>query len=269
MVFEFPSRPMVFVAHPDDETIACASLLQKAPTSLVVFATDGAAPGFGCERKFGSLKAYSEMRFQEASRALGHIPTTSFQRLTKPDGSYFVEVHLFEELREAATALSAIARQFSPDAIVSHAYEGAHIDHDACSFVAVNVGIALGLKVYEFPLYWLDERGKPVLQRFRDGGVDVVERQLSEAEIQVKKRMMAEYHTQRGTISTFDPSCERMRLAVSNGSAFSVVQCRDYMYQDRRPRFYHTRRHRISAKVLLRKFAEFEASKSLPKDNHV
>jgi len=131
MSAELPSRPLIFVAHPDDETIACAGLLQRAPTSLVVFATDGAAPGLGGERISGSLKAYSDARFQEASRALAHIPKTSFQRLTKPDGSYFVEVHLFEELPEAATALSAIARSFSPDAVISHTYEGAHLDHEA------------------------------------------------------------------------------------------------------------------------------------------
>jgi len=261
MPLDLPNRPLIFVAHPDDETIACAGLLQRALTSLVVFATDGAAPGFGCERRFGSLKAYSDLRFQEASRALAHIPSASLQRLTKPDGAYFVEVHLFEELPQAATALSAIARSFSPEVIISHAYEGAHIDHDACAFVAMQVSTALALKLYEVPLYWLDQRGKPVLQRFRSDGDDVVEFQLSEAEIQVKKRMMAEYHTQRGTVSTFDPGCERMRLAAINSSAFSVAQCRDYMYQERRPRFYHTRGHRISAKTLLRKFAEFEASR--------
>jgi|SRR5579859_157288 len=263
MLPDCPIRPLIVVAHPDDEAIACAGLLQRSPTSLVVFATDGAAPGFGCERKFGSLKAYSDLRFQEAAQALAHTPNASFNRLTKPDGSYFVEVHLFEELSEAAAALSAVALSFSPDAIISHSYEGAHIDHDACSFVAMHVGARLALKVYEVPLYWLDQDGKPVLQQFRNKGNEVIEWKLSDAELEVKKRMMTEYHTQRGTMATFDPSCERMRLAGTNRSAFSIAQCRDYMYQERRPRFYHTRHHRLPAKVLLRKFAEFEASKPL------
>ena len=128
----------------------------------------------------------------------------------------------------AATALSSIARSFSPDAIISHAYEGAHIDHDACSFVATHVGAALALKVYEVPLYWLDQRGKPVLQRFREGGSDAIEWQLNDAEIQVKKRMIAEY--QRGTVSSFDPSSERIRQAAVDSLAFSITQCRDYLY---------------------------------------
>jgi hypothetical protein len=74
-----PSRPLIFIAHPDDETLACGGLLQRVPASLVVFATEGAAPGFGCERMFGSLKAYSDVRFQEASRALAHVPNASFK----------------------------------------------------------------------------------------------------------------------------------------------------------------------------------------------
>jgi LmbE family N-acetylglucosaminyl deacetylase len=253
MATKFPSRPLIFVAHPDDETLGCGGLLQQVPTSLVVFATDGAAPGFGCERTFGSLKDYSDVRFEEAFRALAHVPNASCQRLTKTDGSHFGELHLFEELQEALTSLCALGRSFSPDAIISHAYEGAHIDHDTCSFLAMQAAAD-----FEIPLYWLDPRGKAVVQRFRDDGNDVIEWQLSEAELQVKKRMMAEYHTQRGTVSAFDPSSERMRLASTNSSAFSVAQCRDYMYQERRPRFYHTRHHRLRAMVLLRKFAEFE-----------
>jgi hypothetical protein len=85
-----------------------------------------------------------------------------------------------------------------------------------------------------------------------------MEWQLSETEIECKKKMMAEYRTQQGTVSTFDPSIERFRAATSTSSSFSVPLCRDYLYQERPPRFYHTRRHRLGAKALLKKFAEFE-----------
>lgn len=264
------SRPLIFVAHPDDETLAFGGLLQRLPASLIVFATDGAPGGYGLERRFGSLKAYSELRFQEASRALSHTPSASFKWITRPDGSYFSDGHVFEELPEVATSLRAIAQSFSPDAIVSHTYEGAHIDHDACSFIAMHVADVLSLNRFEFPLYWLDQRGEPVLQVFRDSEPSVaasgsagavapnIEWQLSEAEIQCKKKMMAEYRTQQGTVSTFNPSTERVRLATSSSLSFSASLCRDYLYQNRPPRFYHTRRHRLFAKALLKKFAEFE-----------
>jgi len=269
MSVEFPGRPLLFVAHPDDETLACGGMLQRLPQSLVVFATDGAAPGYGCERKFGSLKAYSDLRFNEASSALAHIPNASFQRLSKPDGSYFIELHLFEELPAAAISLRQIVQSFSPDAIISHAYEGAHMDHDACSFLAFHVAAALSLVCYEFPLYWLNARKQVVRQRFRDADLvgsgklhdaatDVLEWRLSEAEIECKRRMLAEYDTQQGTVSAFETGSERMRLAAPTSGSFSIALCRSYMYQERRPRFYHTHRHRLSAKALLKKFAEFE-----------
>lgn len=270
MSSDFPSRPLICVAHPDDETLACGGLLQRLTGSLVVFACDGAPGGYGLEREFGSLKHYAELRFQEASCVFRHIPNSSFKWLTRPDGSHFNDLHLFEELPDAAVSLRAIAQAFSADAIISHAYEGAHIDHDACSFIAMHVACALSLKRFEFPLYWLDQRGKAVLQQFRDmrsgvgadeleGAVaNVMEWRLTEAEIQCKKEMLAEYQTQRGTVSTFSPGTERMRPAASSSLPFWTAACRDYMYQNRRPRFYHTRRHRLSAKVLLKKFAEFE-----------
>ena len=263
-------RPLIFVAHPDDETLACSGLLQRFPESLVVFATDGTPAGYGLERKYGSLQAYTGLRFQEAARALSHVPNSTFKWLTGTDGSYFADMHVYEDLPAAATCLRAIAQAFAPDAIVSHTYEGAHIDHDACSFIAMHVAAALSLKRFEFPMYWLDQSGKACLQRFRDGGLRVGARalesteaqvmkwQLSEAEIECKKKMMEEYRTQRGTVSTFDPRIERFRPATSTSSSFSISLCRDYLYQNRPPRFYHTRRHRLSAKALLKKFAEFE-----------
>jgi LmbE family N-acetylglucosaminyl deacetylase len=255
-------RPLVFVAHPDDETLACGGLLQRMPASLVVFATDGTPAGFGLERKYGSLKTYTELRFQEASRALRHVPSASAGWLTRADGSYFGDMHVFEELPEAAASLRAIAESFSPDAIVSHTYEGGHIDHDACSFLTMHVAEVLSLRRFEFPMYWTDQSGQAVLQVFRDvkpgTAGEVMEWQLREAEIERKKNMMAEYHTQKGTVSTFAPGVERFRLATSDQLSFTVPQCRDYLYQNRPPRFYHTHRHRLSAKALLRKFAEFE-----------
>ena len=257
-------RPLIFAAHPDDETLACGGLLQRVPAAMVVFATDGTPAGFGLERRYGSLQAYTELRFQEASRALRHVPSASFKWITRTDGSYFEDMHVYEELPEAATSLRAVAQAFSPDAIVSHTYEGGHIDHDACSFLAMHVAEALSLRRFEFPMYWLDKSGEAVLQVFREekpdaAAGDEMEWQLSEAEIVCKRKMMAEYRTQSGTVSTFAPGVERFRLATGNRMSFSVEQCRDYMYQKRPPRFYHTRWHRLSAKALLNKFAEFEA----------
>ncbi len=249
MPFEF-SRPLIFVAHPDDETIACAGLLQRMAASLVVFATDGAPPHYGFKHKFGTLEKYSAVRFQEAARALSYAPNCSFQRLTKPDGSYFVDQHLFHDLDWALDSMCTIARAFSPDVVLCHAYEGGHIDHDACSFIAMHCAAALSLRRFEFPLYWEDENGKSVVQQFRDSGAAPVEWTLTAREIACKEKMLDEYKTQPGLAAAFPLSSERIRAATRTD--FSIPHCLNYSYRG----WWQTG---LAAKVLLRKFAQCEA----------
>lgn len=202
---------LVFVAHPDDETIACSGLLQRAPQSLVVFAVDGAPSHYGFADKFGSLEHYSEKRFQEAGRALRLIPGSSFRRLAMPERSWFMDQHLFLNLPVAFAAFLQIAREFGPDLVVSHAFEGGHIDHDACHVLAKQVANVLTLPALEFPLYWRSAERRDVFQEFRSHQNGDFSLGLSAAELAIKARMLAEYQTQSKLISVFDPRVERFR----------------------------------------------------------
>lgn len=253
MVFDF-SRPLIFVAHPDDEMLACGGLLQRMGSSLVVFATNGAPRHHGFERRFGTLQRYSDTRFQEAAAAIAQVSNCSFQRLTKPDGTYFVDQQLFRDLKQALGSLCHIARSFSPDALVSHAYEGGHIDHDACSFLTMHAAAALCLRRFEFPLYSRNPLGPLVLQQFSDEGCAPLEWQLSEAELSSKRKMLACYASQPGLASAFPIERERIRLATRTD--FSVALCGDYSYRNRWYRFW---RKSLSARALLKNFREFEA----------
>ncbi len=227
--------------------------MQRMAGSLVVFATDGAPPHYRFERTFGSLENYSRARFLEAAEALGHIPNSSFRRLSRPDGSYFIDQHLFQDIPPAVQSLEAIAREFSPDALITHAYEGGHIDHDTCSFIAKHATHALSLPRFEFPLYWVDENQKAMVQTFRDAGPTVTEWELTEAEIAHKRKMLAAYRTQPELAAGFPPAVERFRAATRMD--YSVPLCRNYSYRNWRPRLWQPR---LPAKALLRKFAEFE-----------
>jgi N-acetylglucosamine malate deacetylase 2 len=211
MLIESVQRLLVLAAHPDDETIACGVLLQRVPSALVVFAVDGAPAGYGMERKFGSLRNYSDARFQEAARALSLARNCSFRPLNTPSGTLFPDRHLFEHLQDAADSLAAIAQGFLPDAIVSHAFEGGHIDHDACSLLAKHAAVTLSVEQFEFPLYWKNEDGQDVFQEFRNPQERETFLTPSKTEIAIKNRMLAEYKTQREIVAMFSPSIERFR----------------------------------------------------------
>jgi N-acetylglucosamine malate deacetylase 2 len=212
-------KVLVFVAHPDDESIGCSALLQRAIEALVVFAVDGAPPHYGFESTFRSLLNYSETRFREASRALGLIPNCSLRRLPLTDGAWFVDQHLFLSLPKAFRSLLQIVREFSPDLLVSHAFEGGHIDHDACHVLARQTARELSLRHLEFPLYWRSGPGQDIFQRFRETRDGEFTLELSPQEILVKRQMLAEYRTQQRVTSLFRPEKEHFRPMIQDDLA--------------------------------------------------
>jgi N-acetylglucosamine malate deacetylase 2 len=246
-------RILVLAAHPDDETIACAGLLQRAAKSLVVFAVDGAPPHYGFEKKFGSLQRYSEVRFAEAFRALSFVPRCSILRLSRSDGTYFPDQHLFLELPEAFDSLLKIARQFSPDHLVSHAFEGGHLDHDACHILAWRAAKALNLQNLEFPLYWKSGDGRDVFQQFRAHCEDEFVVQLSQKEHRIKRRMFSEYRSQKNLMSVFRLDPERFRPVLPADCA--EPPWRDYPFENRRTP--------LTAESFLRKINEFNDGHSV------
>jgi LmbE family N-acetylglucosaminyl deacetylase len=243
-------RALVLVAHPDDETIGCSGLLQRASSALVVFAVDGAPPHYRFEKQYGSLEQYSDIRFLEASRAFSALPHCSFCRLSRQNGTHYVDQHLFEELPEALASLNQFVCRFSPDFIVTHAYEGGHIDHDACHFLAAHVARAHNLMLMEFPSYWKAEDGRDVFQQFRNSRDDDVVLKLSKQEIEVKRQMLASYRTQQSLTPVFHFHTERFRPALQE--SHTELAWADYAFENRR--------RRLKAKLFLEKIEQLKRS---------
>jgi N-acetylglucosamine malate deacetylase 2 len=241
-------RVLVLVAHPDDESIGCAGLLQRATRGLVVFGVDGAPPHYGFEKKFGSLKNYSRMRFEEASRALKQIPGVPVRRLTRPDGTAFVDQHLILEMPAAFASLCQIIGDFNPSLVVSHALEGGHIDHDAAHVLANQACREFGLKHLEFPLYWRTESGTDMFQQFRPDGNSGFIVQLTPRELTTKRRMLGEYRTQQGLTAVFTSENERFRRVARAG--YRQANWCEYPFENRRPG--------LSAALFLEKAGTFE-----------
>jgi N-acetylglucosamine malate deacetylase 2 len=244
-----PGRVLLLAAHPDDETLACAGLLQRCAEALVIFAVDGAPPHYGFEKQFGSLPKYSDLRFREAERALRYVPRCSVRRLATPDNSGFVDQHLFLSLADAFASLLQIAGPFSPDLIVSHAFEGGHIDHDACHVLAARAAQLFELPFVEFPLYWRDEQGPDVFQQFRGNLEEEIILQLSQEEVSVKQRMLAEYHSQASLAAVFNTEVERFRPA--SNEPITTAPWRNYAFENRW--------RQLKVKVFLERVADFRA----------
>jgi len=196
-------RPLVLVAHQDDEAIGCGILLQRAEKPVVVFATDGAPADQYFWGKYGSPERLAEVRRAEAAQAMGEVGVGRYEILTIRDQ------RLFEHLSDALERIMAIALEYDCGSIVTHAYEGGHPDHDACSYLAIRAGQQLNLPVWEMPLYHR-AHGAPERQRFIHGDADIA-LQPTDAEYERKRRMAAAYASQGEVIRAFPERNEIFR----------------------------------------------------------
>ena len=196
-------RPLVFVAHPDDETLGCAILLQRAACATVVFATDGAPADGSFWKQYGSRERLAQVRKEEARAALNlaHVGEPHF--LDLPDQQ------LHKRWPEALENLVNLIRRIRPTAIVTHAYEGGHPDHDTCSFIAAEARRELGLEVWETPLYHR-ATGEMTTQQFISGEAEVV-LGPTDTEFTGKRAMSACYVSQREMFAHFRDKHELFR----------------------------------------------------------
>jgi LmbE family N-acetylglucosaminyl deacetylase len=203
---------MMLVAHPDDESGGCASLLQRAREPIVVFATDGAPADEYFWKPYGSRTAYGQIRRSEAKRALSAIGVKKIDFLSDgPGGVPFKDQQLHLALRAAIAAALSLARRHRPDAILVPAYEGGHPDHDACSFIGFALGYLTSLPVWEMPLYHRSRSGELVCQRFRElNGTEIVVK-LTESERLNRNTLVASYASQSDLGQFVTSSSEYLR----------------------------------------------------------
>ncbi len=189
-------RTLLIVAHPDDETGAAGILLQRATEPMVVFCTDGAPVDSWFWGKYGSRETYAELRRREALSALNGIGVKSVSFLTNSRADLFHDQRLHTALPCAIDLISKFVRWYSPDIILTSAYEGGHPDHDSCSFIAFVVGAMSGLPVWEVPLYHRRPDGVLVYQRFADQLGTEIRVQPTSREAAAKRAMLAVYRSQ-------------------------------------------------------------------------
>jgi N-acetylglucosamine malate deacetylase 2 len=210
-VSELLGRTLAVVAHPDDEVIGCGALLQRMREPVVVFCTDGAPRKAKWWQQYQSREAYAQLRRKEAQAALANAGVGGIEFLSDDRGEPFVDQELFRQLPQAVAALRRLVEHHRPQALVTHAYEGGHPDHDACCFMTSCIAQSTGLPAWEMPLYHRDAQGNSVYQQFVNRNGFEVELQVSPDEQARKARMVQAYPSQGDIISAFDSSLERLR----------------------------------------------------------
>ena len=145
-------RTLIIIAHPDDESVACAALLQSVREPHVLFCTDGSPLDPYFWGRYGSRKAYSYLREKEASSALEAVGVTNVEFLKTRSGIPIIDQQLYQHLPEAVEAVSNVVTRIRPEALLTLAYEGGHPDHDSCNFITAQIAHDQHLPAWEMPI---------------------------------------------------------------------------------------------------------------------
>ena len=218
-----PDAPVIAIiaAHPDDEVAAAGSLLSSMKRGWLVHVTDGAPRDLFDAMANGmiSREQYSLARNREARAALA-VAGFPEERLVTMG---LVDQEASLDMAGLARAICALMVRLKPDAVLTHAYEGGHPDHDATAF-AVHAGIALLSRssdraytrvpeILEMACYHGGGGSAPVAGSFLEGDGEPVERRLSSEALELKQRMIDCFTTQQRVLGMFDLGIERYRSA--------------------------------------------------------
>jgi LmbE family N-acetylglucosaminyl deacetylase len=218
-------RMAVLAAHPDDETIGASAILSRNPNVFVVFLTDGAPRDaqFRSPHVSGSRDLYACVRAEEAASALSLVNVS-------PEHMLFlsgVDQEACHQMRLLIEEFCGVVKDFKPDAIVTHPYEGGHPDHDAAAFIARMTAQVLSRdgcaspEILEMTSYHASHGSRktgeflesaPLISGTAEQGIRLI---LSAEERSQKARMMGCYVSQWHVISEIPLEPEQLRIAPS------------------------------------------------------
>jgi N-acetylglucosamine malate deacetylase 2 len=200
-LYSAPRGTWIVVAHPDDETIGSSTMIMDGVIGRVVHVTDGAPRDRALwgQTIVTSRGEYALVRRVELEAAL-RIAEFPRGRVETLDA---IDQEAIEQLTGIIGALVERLATHRPEALVTHAFEGVHPDHDATA-VAVHAAAALvavrgvGVRVLEMAARPSPGRGRSPV--FFPGGAGAPRewlRVLTPHERRVKASMLACFGSQR------------------------------------------------------------------------
>ena len=210
-------RPLIFAAHPDDETLGAAAVMMRYPETRVVYLTDGAPrdPQLRSPDAGGSRSDYAKLRSLEAMAAI-QIADLGRDRVHWLGAVDQEAIH--EAIPEAHHLLQLI-REISPDVLITHPYEGGHPDHDAAALIARLASDLLSRSgsaapdLLEMTSYHARD-GRLITGEFLPLSTQLpLKIELRSAEVNRKKLMIGCYQSQWRVLQNFGVDTEMLRLA--------------------------------------------------------
>ncbi|MBM3755467.1 MAG: hypothetical protein FJW38_15965 [Acidobacteria bacterium] len=190
---------VIAVAHADDETLGCFSVLSEHPRNVLVLHATNSAPRdlkYALRAGFLTRASYQAARRREILDALAvlDIGEDQFECLDIADQEAPIE---WPRIR-------ARVAESNPDIVYTHTYEGGHPDHDALARALAGLP-----NVHEFPLYHA-HGADLVPHEFIDGAPERTV-QLTAAQQAVKRKMLACFRSQQRVIAGFPIAHELFR----------------------------------------------------------
>jgi LmbE family N-acetylglucosaminyl deacetylase len=201
------------VAHPDDESIAMSGTVARLTRLTMIHATDGAPKHFEPSGRFSTKEDLLRTRIAETDQALKAALAHPIRRLRYE----FTDGEVIDHIETFIDRL-CIDLMFC-EAVITHAYEGGHIDHDACSIAVQIACLRLQRLVgraparLEFAGYYA-QRGKVRAAQFtpREGCNEVVVN-LSATARRRRELAFAAHRSQEGNLRFFNVARECYRQA--------------------------------------------------------
>nr|WP_240980425.1 PIG-L deacetylase family protein [Ramlibacter agri] len=242
------------VAHPDDASASVGTRLARLRDARFACVTDGPPrDGRDAARNGLDLGSYAKLRHREleAALALCGIEPSQLVCLGIPDQQASLS------LAQLAHSLADLFVETGAQAVLTHAYEGGHPDHDACAFGVHAACRLLRKRSAEAPAvvemagyHWGPEglRAGAFLPA-RDETPDEVMVRLTPEEQVHKRALLACHASQEQTLRQYPLDTERFRIAPHHD--FLQAPHAGELYYERHPWGMNGERFRALAAAAL------------------